>query len=529
MSKTKKLIIGVSLVVALTVGLAACGMTSKDSGTVTADFYIDGQDYDNQLIYGVEGTGNLFEPNKEITVVVNCQKASFKGQQTEVKITTNQSAFEKRQSITLEGEQKVTFTPDVNGVYTVSFKTPDNKKHSFNLAVMPKNEQANDDFYYGIQPYLTRAYYWGEGFQLPNYNGDKSIDLMLDAAEYMGVNLVREDSVGWGAVQTSGLGDADFSQQDYIVNKVTERGMKLNLIFGFNAGKWSAASEYQSSYDESKGWTYAPNPDYWADYCNKTAKHYKSNTNILWEIWNEPNWEPFFTGTHDQYFNLLDIAAKAFKSANANTYVFSGGLAVAEQDSNLAYYQKAAELINGGYLNSYGYHNHDGFDTYFSNMTKMQTVTNNAGLTTGGINSESGSYNAKPDLLACKALYTRATGAKGFVSFAFRKSVTPENDINEFAYFNEYLQPTEAVVAYSTVIRFLGKATFTKMVTNTKNLQVDQYTKDGKKILVYYSMGSNSTTTAPTGNYTAYDMYGNQISVGSNLTVTTEPIYFVYN
>ena len=53
----------------------------------------------------------------------------------------------------------------------------------------------------------------------------------------------------------------------------------------------------------------------------------------------------------------------------------------------------------------------------------------------GGFNSESGVGGADASTIACKALYTRSTGAKGYVSFAFRKTVTPENDINDFAFF----------------------------------------------------------------------------------------------
>jgi len=529
--KNKKLniIIAVCLTVALAAELAIVLFDKKeaDDNIASANFYINGQAYDNQLLYGVEGKSNLFEPNKEITVVIDCQKTEFKGEQAEVKISTDQGGFLKKETVTLGENQKVTFTTDCNGIYKINFKTPDNKRHSFQIAVMPKNQRASDDFYYGIQPYLTRAYLWGEGFQLPNYDGEQSVDLILDAAEYMGVNLVREDSVGWGAIQQSPNGKADFTQQDYIVNKVNERQMKLNLIFGFNAGRWSAAAEFQDGYDESKGWTYAPDQALWHDYVNKTARQYKSNNDILWEIWNEPNWAPFFTGTKEQYFDLLESAAKALKGANPKAYVFSGGLAVAEKESNLPYYQKAAELIEAGYLDSFGYHNHDGFDTYYNNMSKMLLLNQAAGLT-GGINSESGSYKAGAELLVCKALYTRATGARGFVSFAFRKTVTPENDINEFAYFNEYLQPTEAVVAYSTVIRFLGNAKYEKSISSEQNLQIDQYTKDGKRILVYYSMGGNSKAAIPEGDYTAYDMYGNELEASVSLAVSTQPIYVVY-
>ena len=130
--------------------------------------------------------------------------------------------------------------------------------------------------------------------------------------------------------------------------------------------------------------------------------------------------------------------------------------------------------------------------------------------------------------IACKALYTRSTGAKGFVSFAFRKTVTPENDINDFAFFNEYMQPTEAVITYATVIRFLGNADFVRNISNEKNLVIDEYTENGKKIEVYYSLGEKTKTAAPEGDYKAFDMYGNEIQIGRKLTVSNTPIYIVY-
>ena len=115
-----------------------------------------------------------------------------------------------------------------------------------------------------------------------------------------------------------------------------------------------------------------------------------------------------------------------------------------------------------------------------------------------------------------------------FVSFAFRKTVTPENDINDFAFFNEYLQPTEPVITYATVIRFLGNAAFVKNITNTKNLIVDEYERNGKKIEVYYSLGKKTKIPAPAGDYTAYDMYGNETQTGRKLTVSSSPVYIIY-
>ena len=236
----------------------------------------------------------------------------------------------------------------------------------------------------------------------------------------------------------------------------------------------------------------------------------------------------FFAGTSDEYFKLLESTAKILKSKNKLTFVYSGGLAVAEKETNAEYYQKAAELISKGLLDSFGYHNHDGLDNYFDYMQKMQSLTKEAGLTNGGFNSESGVGGADAKTIACKALYTRSTGADGFVSFAFRKTVTPENDINNFAFFNEYLQPCEAAIAYATVIRFLGNAEFVKNISDEKDLMIDEYIKNGNKIEVYYSLGDKNKISAPEGEYESYDMYGNPVEISGKITVSNSPIYIIY-
>ena len=492
------------------------------------EYYINGEG--DTLRFGVVGDGNLFEPDDEIRVVVECLDESLNGTRAKISVRSEQTCFDKRGYVTLDYDlpyNSFTFSSAKNGIFTVSIKLSDATENSFNVAVLPKNAQAGDGFYYGIQPYITRAYTWGEGFQIPNYTAEESVDKILEVAQYLGVNLVREDSVGWGAMQSEAYGDVDFSVQDLLIGKVNELGMKYNWLLGFNAGKWSAADKYKENYDESTGWTCPPDEDIWSDFAGKVAGHYADNTDILWEIWNEPNFH-FFAGTPEEYFSLLEKTATIIKAENPSAYVYSGGLAVAEKDSNLVFYQKSAELMNKNLLDNFGYHNHDGLDNYYDYIGKMLSLTKSAGLSNGGFNSESGVGGTDAATIACKALYTRSTGAKGFVSFAFKKTVTPENDINDFAFFNEYMQPTEAVITYATVIRFLGNADFVRNISNEKNLIIDEYSSDGKKIEVYYSLGEKARIAAPEGNYKAFDMYGNEIETGRKLTVSNSPIYIVY-
>ena len=285
--------------------------------------------------------------------------------------------------------------------------------------------------------------------------------------------------------------------------------------------------KYKENYDEAMGWTLPPDIDLWSDFAQKIAGHYASDTDILWEIWNEPNWQ-FFAGTPDEYFSLLEKTSAILKDENPSAFIYSGGLALAEKETNSVFYQKSAELINKGLLESFGYHNHDGLDNYYDYMMQMLRLSAEAGLTDGGFNSESGVGGSDASTIACKALYTRSTGARGYVSFAFRKTVTPENDINNFAFFNEYLQPEEAVISYATVIRFIGNADFIRNISNEKNLIIDEYSADGKKIEVYYSLGEKSKISTPEGDYKAFDMYGNEIETDKKLTVTNSPVYIVY-
>lgn len=494
------------------------------------EYYIDGESGSGSLRFGVVGEGNLFEPGETVKAVIECRSSGLDGIRAKISLKCRQTGLSKRGYVKLSSQKPYNtfeFTSDRNGIFAVSIELPDGEKMSYSVGIMPRNDMAGSGFYYGVQPYLTRSYLWGEGSRLPNCDAERSIKLILDAAEYLGANLVREDGVGWGAMQSEAFGDVNFAAQDYVVGKVTERGMKYNWIFGYNAGKWSAAEKYRENYDAAMGWTCPPDEQIWADYVQKIAEHYAANSNILWEIWNEPNWY-FFAGAPEEYFSLLEKTARILKSTVPDAYVYSGGLAMAHEERNLAFYQRSAELMNLGLLDNYGYHNHDGSDVYRQNVAATLALARLAGAGSG-FNSESGVAGVNAALIACKALYTRSTGADGFISFSFRKTVTPENDINDFAFFDEYLQPTDAVLTYGAVIRFLGNADFVCNVVDEKDLIIDRYSANGKTVEVYYSLGEETRISAPQGEFTAYDMYGNPLSVGRRLNVSGSPIYIMYD
>ena len=492
-------------------------------------FYVDGMSENGLFSYGVKNNKNLFEPGEKVTVVIECADPSFYGKRAKVSLNSEQAGISKRGYFLFEKEKaqySFSFTGEKNGIFTVTLTLTDRKKYSFNIGIMQKNNTANDRFYYGVQPYLMRARCWSENDLIPGKNSEQTINTILDSAEFLGANLIREDFVGWGNMQSGAGAEISYDNQDYLVKKVTGLGLKYNWILGCNAGEWSINQKYKGSYVPDMLWTYAPDESLWNSFVEKISDHYADNTGILWEIWNEPNWD-FFSGTQEEYFTLLENTAKIIKNKNPKAYVYSGGLAVAERESNLNYYKKSAELIDEGLLDNFGYHNHDFPDKYYDNMSQMYSVARKAGLEASGINSESGIVGVDASFIARKALYTRSKGAKGFVSFSFRKNPKPESDINDFAFFDEYLQPSEAVLSYSTVIRFLGNASFLKNVKDTEDLVVDEYQTEDGLIMVYYSFGKKSKIKAPENTSEAYDMYGNPIRIKRKITVSEKPVYVV--
>lgn len=510
-------------------GFMTCNRIKIEESDETVGYYVDGKSENGLIRYGVEGSGNLFEPDESIKVVIECSDPKLYDTRVKVTLVSEQAKMSKRGYFKAKSDcsrYTFCFSSSKNGIFTVKILTVDNNEYSFNIGVMPRNKMAGSEFLYGIQPYLMRAKCWTENDCIPGMNSDETVKKILDAAQYLGVNLVREDFVGWGSMQSGEGAEINFDTQDYLVNAVNERNMKYNWILGCNAGEWSVNKKYKDGFDPERLWTYAPDEELWDSFVEALAEHYADNTGILWEIWNEPNWE-FFTGTQDEYFTLLENTAKIIKEKNRSAYVYSGGLAVAERESNLPYYNKASELINKGLLDNFGYHNHDFDDKYFNNMSQMYSLAGEAGIKVGGINSESGIVGADAAFIAEKALYTRSKGADGFVSFSFRKNPEPESDINDFAFFDEYLQPTEAVLSYATVIRFLGQATFEKNLSDSENLVIDRYRSAGENLTVYYSFGKKSRVKAPENITAAYDMFGNEIKVGKYITVNEKPIYIL--
>ncbi|MBN1584259.1 MAG: fibronectin type III domain-containing protein, partial [Anaerolineae bacterium] len=85
-------------------------------------------------------------------------------------------------------------------------------------------------------------------------------------------------------------------------------------------------------------WDHADN--YWGRFVYNTVSHFKDRIKI-WELWNEEDWSFFWTGSAQDYYDLLKVGYQAAKAADPDCTVLFGGLFLFE---NPEFFQDVLDL-----------------------------------------------------------------------------------------------------------------------------------------------------------------------------------------
>lgn len=173
-------------------------------------------------------------------------------------------------------------------------------------------------------------------------NGPVTYGSLVDVSDYyisMGVPLVRLHDPNWPhprevdihiifpdfSKDPSDPNSYNFSQTDEYMRTVAMTGAQFVYRLG------------ESIEHTEKKYFVHPPEDYekWAQICIGIIKHYNEGWANgfhygiqYWEIWNEPDYSVrMWSGTHEQYYDLYDVAAKAIKQYDPSLKV--GGPAAA--------------------------------------------------------------------------------------------------------------------------------------------------------------------------------------------------------
>jgi len=107
----------------------------------------------------------------------------------------------------------------------------------------------------------------------------------------------------------------NYSFYDNYVDNAKAQGKKILAILAY-AASWHNDGK-NNSYISSK------NIQHYLNFIEVTVNRYKGKVDA-WEIWNEPNWFIFWKGTHNEFFELLRLAAIKIREIDPDAYIVGG-------------------------------------------------------------------------------------------------------------------------------------------------------------------------------------------------------------
>lgn len=500
-----------------------------------------------RVAFGVLNETNFFPPNEEVQYYISYAGRKVTGKTGIVTISSDELENDIVQSVVLEGGEVVRgFTPTRNGVYTLNLRISGvDMDFTFDVGVVPPAPTANDLFSWSTQPYIARVY-MGRAQIFGQKSVDRQENTIIETVKYMGLNCIREDSIYWSDMQPKGTSKLDFSYLDRLVKTANDNGIDLMYTIG-SPPSWSWKDEYKD--DEEYCYNVCPKPEYWEEFCKEIALHYKDLPvgNIIWEIWNEPDWE-FFHGTKEDFVECLEIAARTIRQYDPDAFIISGGLTACIDDTtdfkwhkpgaSSLYLTAAKQLIEEGSLNTYATHLHYPFNNDFFTFLErgIGLAEKNSGIVNNGaFNTESGvctnDHNLQSQDNVAKALYFRTHGYGGFTVFGFAP-YGAEDDA--WSIFDGYLQPKKSAVSFTVMLSMIGQATELEKIVSDRSLYADIFYDGTRSVVTVYCDGEEATgrgtLTLPEGkHYDKYDLYGNPsansdtiVSAGKNV------VYLVY-
>jgi Glycosyl hydrolases family 39 len=146
-------------------------------------------------------------------------------------------------------------------------------------------------------------------------------------------------------------GQWDFSYLDGYLSLAEEHHAEVLFALGLTPRWASARPDEKSAYQP--GWAAGPaDLEDWRTYVRTVVTHCKGRVHN-YEIWNEPNYKPFWTGTTDEMLVLTREASKIIRSIDPQATIVSPAATTATGTKWLA------EFLNKGggqYVDVIGYH-----------------------------------------------------------------------------------------------------------------------------------------------------------------------------
>lgn len=179
---------------------------------------------------------------------------------------------------------------------------------------------------------------------------------ILDGMREVGARWLRF-TLGWDKIQAAGPNSFDWTKYDAAIGAAQARGLKIMLLLAFTPS-WAKQPSCTAK------WGCAPaNPQDFARFAAAAVQRYAPRGIRHYEIWNEPNIQPFWQPSPDaaQYTAVLKAAYTAIKQADPKAFVITGGTSPGGDDLPRSINSRtflSGIYANGGkgYFDAVGHH-----------------------------------------------------------------------------------------------------------------------------------------------------------------------------
>ncbi|MDA3962385.1 MAG: hypothetical protein PF961_16480 [Planctomycetota bacterium] len=314
---------------------------------------------------------------------------------------------------------------------------------------------SDDTFYFGIDIRArTEHDYW-----------------QYQVAEAIGVDMVRQ-TTSWSRLEPK-QGDFQWDKHDPIIKALNDRGKTAQYNYQF-CPSWAEADPSRRTSVNQKlpkdkqrdASRFAPQPEAWRSYIQATLKRFQEQDlkADLIEIWNEPDLGGFYSGTTDEYLNLLRIAHEEVKASGTGIRVMTGGIAtLGGHGGHNLNPDLIRRMIQQGSYDVLNLHEHGTFARFVEMIDGMlpplleplakrpPIYFNETGVPSSTWNDEGGhiSYYEQAQQLVKKIAFAQARGAIGFNWFALKIN-GPWGMLQ-----GKDNQPLPTVPAYNTLVHML--------------------------------------------------------------------------
>jgi hypothetical protein len=174
------------------------------------------------------------------------------------------------------------------------------------------------------------------------------LQLLLDRTQAAGLGWVRIDFV-WADVEPS-PGVFDWSVYDNIVAAAQAHGLQIYATLAYSPAWATHGPEFYGVPD---------NPADWADVCFRAAQHFAGSIQY-WGMWNEPNLSQFWTGSMQQYIDIILIGgADAIHAGNPQAKVGGPDLAHLQSADWFTWLQQSIQQAGSSRLDFVTHHIYD--------------------------------------------------------------------------------------------------------------------------------------------------------------------------